>query len=143
MLYSYNQVKTKGPTHMNITPTDLRSWGACWTDEAIAKHYAGRSALSARDIADDDTISHADRMWVLTNALWRRDPWLCYDFALWAAEDALMAVPAEWQERARATLDGVKGLRGKSAEAAAGAARAARAARAAEAAGAAEAARAA
>jgi len=122
---------------MIITRDLLSKWGACedYQGDALDKFFMGRPEITAREACAFD-IPHGDKMWLLTHALWERDPWLCYDFSLWCAEQSIRHVEPAWQERAKATLATVTGLRGQPAEAAAEAARAAdeaaRAARAAD-----------
>lgn len=51
-----------------ITPTDLRRWGACYADERVARVYAGRAALTPREVAAAGVpLSHV--VWVLAAAL--------------------------------------------------------------------------
>ena len=98
--------------HDLITPVKLRAWDACWSDDRIAEHFAGRTALTAREIADDESIRYTHRMWVLTNALARKDIWLTYDLALWCAEQALAKLTPEWQAKLAPVFDQVRTLRG-------------------------------
>lgn len=56
-----------------ITPKLLREWDACWNDDRIATYFAGRDALTPRAIANDDSISLDDRLWVLCRTMWYLD----------------------------------------------------------------------
>lgn len=102
---------TNTDRHDLITPAKLRAWNTCWRDERIAAHFAGRAALTAREIASDESLVRSDRMWVLTNALARKDIWLPYDFSLGCAEQARMKLPSEWQLKLAPVFDPVRALR--------------------------------
>src|SRR5512138_948851 len=98
-----------------ITVPLLRRWFACYFREEdgeakIARLFSGRESLTPREVTALD-IPHADLMWVLTHALWDRDPWLCYDFALWCARQALGCVEPEWRQTIAAVVHRVTGLR--------------------------------
>jgi hypothetical protein len=54
---------------MRITPKLLRQWDACWHDDEIAEHFAGRRYVTPREVAEDESLSQADRLWVVTHAL--------------------------------------------------------------------------
>lgn len=55
-------------TTLRITPTDLRDWGACYTNWRIRELYAGRRALTLQEILELN-IPMADRLWVAAAAL--------------------------------------------------------------------------
>lgn len=93
--------------HDLITPAKLRAWNSCedssmvpcWTDPWLTTHFAGKSALSAREISGLPHIAYIDRMWALTNALAAKGSLLPYAFALWCAEQSFSHLTPKWQKK--------------------------------------------
>lgn len=54
---------------MRITPSILRAWKACWSDERISQHFGAREYLTPREVSEDESITPLDRVWVLTHVL--------------------------------------------------------------------------
>src|SRR5262245_63739705 len=68
-----------------ITPMLLREWNACWDDDRILDKAGGRAEVTPRDIANDDSISLDDRLWVLCRCLWYLDESAARGFAIESA----------------------------------------------------------
>jgi hypothetical protein len=54
---------------VKITPKLIRQWDACWHDDEIAERFAGRRYVTPREVAEDESLPQADRLWVVTSAL--------------------------------------------------------------------------
>ncbi len=67
---------------MKITKKLLREWEACWSDERIAEKLGKRKSVSPRTIANDESISLDDRMWVLAKCLAHLDESAARGFAV-------------------------------------------------------------
>ena len=83
---------------MKITPTILREWNACYSDEEIAGLFGDRESVALLDVLDSE-IQDQDKVWVASHALGGRDARL---FACWCAESAL---PEDCDPRSRAAVD--------------------------------------
>lgn len=68
-----------------ITAKLLREWGACWDDQRIAAPLGDRKEVTPRDIADDNSISLDERLWVLGRTLWYLDENAARGFAIESA----------------------------------------------------------
>ena len=90
-----------------ITPQLLREWNACWDDRHITSHFAGRTGLTPREVAEDESVSLDDRMWVLCRALWYRSESADRTFAIDSAElvSYLAGRPEDCAEHARLVED--------------------------------------
>jgi hypothetical protein len=91
-----------------ITPADLRAWDACYRDDQIARHFAGRAALTPAELVAC-AVPDRDKVWVLCRVLVRRDPWLAFDLVVHCAR-----LEFPWVDRVTELVERVAGLRGKS-----------------------------
>lgn len=62
---------------LSVTSGDLHTWGACYSDDQITRHFAGAESLTPRQITEQD-ITHDDKVWVLVRCLRTAD---CVVFA--------------------------------------------------------------
>jgi hypothetical protein len=67
---------------MKITRKLLRDWNACWADEQIVEKLGKRKSVSPRAVANDESISLDDRLWVLCRALAHLDEHAARGFAI-------------------------------------------------------------
>lgn len=73
-----------------VTYGDLRTWGACYSDDRIIQYFAGAASLTPRQIAEQD-IKATDKVWVLVRCLRTAD---CVVFARRCADSAAAAAAA-------------------------------------------------
>ncbi len=71
---------------MQITAKLLRSWDACWSDDDIATHLGTRKSFTPAEVAGDETIALADRLWVLCRCLGHLDETAARLYAIESAE---------------------------------------------------------
>lgn len=53
---------------LSVISDDLRTWGACYSDDEITRYFAGAESLTPRQIAEQD-IPQDDKVWVLVRCL--------------------------------------------------------------------------
>lgn len=73
-------------TNLNITPSMLRSCGACWSDDRIREAFGGLDGMTPRQVAERADITLQDRMWAVCNFLYSQNSSVAH---LCAVETAL------------------------------------------------------
>ena len=79
-----------------ITPTLLRQWHACWPDARIEEAFAGRRAVTPREVASSDALTREERVWVLCQCMAAIDESAARAFAV--AEVLRMLSPVAGQQ---------------------------------------------